>query len=132
MHTDQTLSIFDRETVRLGAESRAFADKTCSSFDTKELARETGAHTRHVLKKAQKRSESGARDIDVEKELSQAAGARPKKFNFRKYTFHSLGDYADTIRQFGTSDSFSTEPVSIFHNVSVIKHRTTNNGYREN
>ncbi len=115
MHTDQTLHILDHETVRLGTEFRAFADKTCPAFDTKELSRETEARKRRVLKKAQKRSEPQAmHSTDVEKGLLKAAGARPKKFNLRRYTYHSLGDYADTIRQFGTSDSFSTEPVSIF------------------
>lgn len=132
MHTDQTLSIFDHETVRLGAEFRAFAGKTCASFNTKELPRETGARKRRILKRAQKLSESQAKDVNVEKELSQAAAARPQKFSFRKYTHHSLGDYADTIRQFGTCDSFSTQAVSIFHNVSVFKHCVTSKGYREN
>jgi len=42
-----------------------------------------------------------------------AEGRRPKKFNLQTYKYHSLGDYPDTIRQYGTSDSYSTEPVSM-------------------
>jgi hypothetical protein len=113
MHTDQTLEILDDVTVHMGAEFRAFAKKTCTSFDTKELPREADARKRRVLKKMQSQpgsqSDHGAKDL--EEQLSKAAVRRPKGFSLRKYTYHSLGDYADTIRQFGTSDSFSTEPV---------------------
>lgn len=34
-----------------------------------------------------------------------------KEFNFQTYKFHGLGDYVSTIRRYGTSDSYSTEPV---------------------
>ena len=36
----------------------------------------------------------------------------PKKLNINTYKVHSLGDYASTIRQFGTTDSYSTVIVS--------------------
>jgi hypothetical protein len=39
-------------------------------------------------------------------------GRREKAFNLNTYKFHALGDYASTIRQFGTTDSYSTEMVS--------------------
>ena len=35
-----------------------------------------------------------------------------KKPNLRTYKYHALGDYADMIRQYETTDSYSTEPVS--------------------
>ena len=39
---------------------------------------------------------------------------RRKLLNPSTYcTYHALGDYARTIRTFGTTDSFSTQPVSI-------------------
>jgi hypothetical protein len=34
-----------------------------------------------------------------------------KVLNIQTYKHHALGDYPKTIRQFGTTDSFSTEPV---------------------
>jgi hypothetical protein len=34
-----------------------------------------------------------------------------KEFNFQMYKFHALGDYVSMIRQYGVSDSFSTELV---------------------
>lgn len=37
---------------------------------------------------------------------------KPKGFNLNTYKLHSLGDYADTIRQYGTTDSYSTQLVS--------------------
>ena len=36
----------------------------------------------------------------------------PKKLNINTYKVHSLGDYASTIRQFGTTDLYSTVIVS--------------------
>jgi hypothetical protein len=137
MHTDQTLTILDHETARLGAKIRAFTDTTCPSFDTKELPRETSSRERHILRKAQKQPKSQAQPshstsgTNLEQELLGAARARPKTFSLRRYTYHSFGDYADTIRQFGTSDSFSTEPVSTLQYMSVID-CATNYGHREN
>lgn len=102
MHTDETLEIFDDVTRRLGAEFRAFVAKTCTAFDTRELARETEARKRRQQRKgATSTSESSAQSRPL-----------PKMFNIQTYKFHALGDYPDTIRKFGTTDSFSTEPVS--------------------
>ena len=40
-----------------------------------------------------------------------AAGRRPKTLNLNTYKYHALGDYTATIRRYGTTDSYSTEPV---------------------
>jgi hypothetical protein len=40
-------------------------------------------------------------------------GRRQKTFNLNTYKFHALGDYAATIRQFGTTDSYTTEMVRL-------------------
>jgi hypothetical protein len=37
---------------------------------------------------------------------------RVKHFNLLTYKMHALGDYVSTIRQFGTTDSYSTQIVS--------------------
>ena len=42
------------------------------------------------------------------------SGARPKSFNLSTYKIHALGDYARTIRLFGTTDSYTTQIVSGF------------------
>ena len=37
---------------------------------------------------------------------------KPKVLNLNTYKLHSLGDYPETIKQYGTTDSYSTELVS--------------------
>ena len=52
------------------------------------------------------RSDDAARvSVDTHK------GRRPKTFRLNTYKAHSLGDYPRIIREYGTTDSFSTEPV---------------------
>lgn len=43
--------------------------------------------------------------------LGPATTGRAKTFNLDTYKYHSLGDYTEHIRQYGTTDSYSTEPV---------------------
>jgi hypothetical protein len=118
MHTDETLEILDDVTVQLGAEFRAFSTKTCSAFNTRELHRETEARKRRGLKKTKgKDSESSTSKLPADSMTNlnlaeKLDGPRPRKFNLQTYKYHALGDYANTIRRYGTSDSFSTEPVS--------------------
>lgn len=109
MHTDQTLAILDNETSQIGVELRTFANETCSTFDTKELKREVNARKRRQLKnvKLTKRPAQSQQNTSL-----ASNGPRQKKLNLRIYKLHSLGDVANTIRILGTSDSFSTEPVS--------------------
>jgi hypothetical protein len=38
---------------------------------------------------------------------------KSKLLNLQTYTYHAMGDYVKTIRTFGTTDSYSTQPVSI-------------------
>jgi hypothetical protein len=43
-------------------------------------------------------------------------GRRSRTLNLNTYKIHSLGDYAATIRRYGTSDSYTTEIVRSHHN----------------
>lgn len=45
---------------------------------------------------------------------AQTSTRRLKTLNLDTYKYHSLGDYADMIRRYGTTDSYSTEIVSKF------------------
>ena len=45
--------------------------------------------------------------------VGTTAGRRRKKLNINTYKFHSYGDYANTIQIYGTTDSYSTEPVTL-------------------
>jgi hypothetical protein len=51
--------------------------------------------------------------------VSAAKGKRPKILNLFVYKLHALGDYTETIRLFGTSDSYSTQIVSIILRISA-------------
>ena len=46
MHTDYTLDIMERTTVRLAQQMRKFSSETCPAFTTKELHREAESRRR--------------------------------------------------------------------------------------
>ena len=43
---------------------------------------------------------------------SAAPSRKIKSINLATYKMHALGDYVDTIKMYGTTDSYSTEIVS--------------------
>ena len=96
MHTDTTLTLFSQVTTSFGSCLRAFKEKTCKVYPTRELERERSARVRR--KSRQQECNRSAR--------------QPKQLNLKTYKYHALGDYVHTIRQFGTTDSYSTQPVS--------------------
>lgn len=119
MHTDQTLEILDDVTVQIGADFRAFKNKICPAFNTRELRRETNARKRRNLKKTKGKKAStdpapGSSSDPTENPAEEPDEPLSRSFNLQTYKYHSLGDVANTIRIFGTSDSFSTEPVGDF------------------
>jgi hypothetical protein len=111
MHTDLTLDILSQVTTSLGKRFRTFRDKTCAEFPTKELERERVARARRQEKSKAKTTpgSSKSRPQDL-----RTSGRKPKMLNLKTYKYHALGDYALTIRQFGTTDSYSTQPVSFY------------------
>jgi hypothetical protein len=133
MHNELTLSVMDDVTESLGNKLREFQDTTCSAFVTRELERECNARTRRQASKTagkkkqpvSKHPHPNARpsrsiaDVDSEDPAvasgEQARSRRLKAFNLNTYKAHALGDYTATIRRFGTTDSYSTEPVSSFN-----------------
>ena len=46
--------------------------------------------------------------------------AHPKIFNLSTYKLHALGDYVNTIRLFGTTDSYTTQIISHFKLLLVV------------
>jgi hypothetical protein len=106
MHTDTTLDILSQVTESLGDIFREFEAETCSMFETRELEREWAARQRRQEKKGEAKSEKSGNSV-----------RKPKKLNLMTYKFHSIPDYVTTIRHLGTTDSYSTQPVS---------HRETN------
>jgi hypothetical protein len=132
MHSDLTLAILDQQTTDLGAQFREFKATVCAAYSTQELDREVDARSRRQTRDAAKRTETGkaygvgrgiaARTNAKGKQKASAEHLqhtplprqprRKKSFNLQTYKFHALGDYVTSIRHFGTTDSYSTEPVS--------------------
>jgi hypothetical protein len=106
LHIDYTLEILDEVTRQIGVEFRAFTAKTCPAFNTRELQRESDARRRRQLEKGGRKSSKASTAG-----THPASESKQKVFSINTYKYHSLGDYANTIRKFGTSDSYSTEPV---------------------
>lgn len=107
MHTDSTLELLSQLTIALGARIREFQEKTCSAFLTHELERERAARVRRQDKK---KKVTAANNSDPQKSSS---GRQPKGFSLKTYKYHALADYCDTIRRFGTTDSYSTQSVGL-------------------
>lgn len=112
MHTDLTLQVMDAVTISLGHKIRAFIQDTCPAFSTKELQREFDARVRRETRKSGPKSTQDKTAAPTSSAtVTKSKGRKPKTFNLNTYKGHSLGDYPDTIRKYGTTDSYSTEPV---------------------
>ena len=103
LHTDETLQIMEAVTHSLGNALRKFSSNTCTVFTTHELKREALSRHRHKTQ---------ARSSATSTRTSSTAARQPKTFNLCTYKLHALGDYTSLIRMFGTTDSYSTQPVS--------------------
>lgn len=104
MHTDTTLDMLDLLTVEFGKLMREFRDITCAEFDTVELPREVAARNR--------RQAASLSTSSVPPNLPPQPSKKKKALNLFTIKFHFLGDYAHHIRQYGTTDSYSTQLVS--------------------
>lgn len=106
-----SLDILESTTKDLGQRLRDFESATCSAFETRELKREAEARQRRQTKVATEHSAASTPGITYQKNIAR----KRKTFNLNTYKNHSLGDYVQTIRMYGTTDSYSTEPVSSFY-----------------
>jgi hypothetical protein len=116
LHTESTLTHMDQVTTVLGQELRQFCSVTCSAFKTTELAKEAATRARRRSRKEahSKHTAAGLPALEI-KAKESAKNRRPKTLNLFIYKVHALGDYAETIRRLGTTDSFSTQIVSFFN-----------------
>jgi hypothetical protein len=108
MHTDSTLELFSQITIAFGARIREFQAKTCPAFSTRELERERAARVRRQDKKKKATMETNCNP------QKSSSGRQPKEFSLKTSKYHALGDYCNSIRRFGTTDSYSTQPVGLF------------------
>ena len=109
LHTDHTLASFDALTKPLGAALHHFAGKFSDRFNTKELPKEANARKQRAAKGKGTKGKS----------TKQKAKLGKARFNLSIYKLHALGDYANTIRQWGTTDSYSTQMVRVFLNLII-------------
>ncbi len=100
LHSEGTLSKFEAATSSLGVAMRAFKRKVCARWVTRELPSETQSRQRRAAKVA---AETG-RDAGT-------TSVKQKIFSFITYKYHRLGDYVAAIREFGTMDNQTTQPV---------------------
>lgn len=117
LHTAITLGIMDRLTTELGQALREFEGKVCNAYVTRELPRETAARERK--QKAQEAASQKETSLATMPQPSNDVDSKSKQqirsLNLQTYKHHSLGDYVETIRQYGTTDSYNTETVCLLH-----------------
>ena len=133
MHTDTTLTLLDDVTIEFGKLMREFRDFTCTEFETVELPREVAARNRREAALIADVQASAASSNAAEAPLSRATmpavtpkrSSRKKKgLNLSTVKFHFLGDYVRHIRQFGTTDSYSTQLVCLSLNLDATTELT--------
>jgi hypothetical protein len=112
LHTDSTLTWLDESTKAFGRQIRRFQSYTCSFFDTRELPQEETVRCRRQQKKKGSANLSDPSPlVPAPAPATPSAGTKKKLFNLILIKLHALGDYVKTIKKFGTTDSYSTQPV---------------------
>ena len=113
LHTDSTLTALEASTNRLGSQLRKFASVTCEAFETRELPSEEAQRGRRQAALAKKKDTTG-QPVSKKRRVTTTQGAQRRVFSLNTYKLHALGDYANTIRRFGTADGYSTQLVLYF------------------
>lgn len=135
MQTDSTVDMLQKVTAYLGLKIHAFAKNICPLYHTKELPREvTACHHCRAEKNSCKSSHRKVANetvmnmamtegaIEDAEDNSTDAKCKHKTFNLITYKLHVLGDYVHQILWFGTTDSYSTQPVSLVQPQIVVYH----------
>lgn len=130
MHTETTRSHLAKTTVEVGKELRHFRDDTCENIKTTALLKEEAARARAKARRDAKKA-AASEDVADAGAQSQKTASAPKKasappakprrakklkklFDLNNSKTHNLPDYAPMIKDFGTTDSFSSQVVSSF------------------
>ncbi|KAH7909388.1 hypothetical protein BJ138DRAFT_1102735 [Hygrophoropsis aurantiaca] len=119
LHTDTTLDFFEVSTTVLGQTTKQFMKTTCAAYKTRELPKESAARGRRSAAlnstKATGVPSMSAKQAGKQKEAPLTSDPKRKLLNLNTYKYHALGDYPDTIRRFGTTDSYSTQTGELQH-----------------
>ncbi|KAG9119401.1 hypothetical protein FRC07_005586 [Ceratobasidium sp. 392] len=119
LHTNATLDALDAHTTVLGRRLRRCKKSSAIAFKTTETDREFNARRRRLEKKAA--SSAGSSD-----KSTVSVAQLPKEFSLTTYKLHALGDYPLAIKNFGTTDSFSTQNGELEHRHVKSHGRRTN------
>ncbi|THU90531.1 hypothetical protein K435DRAFT_864214 [Dendrothele bispora CBS 962.96] len=103
LHSDSTVESFRQVTQAFGDSLRKFVRKTCAEFDTTELDKEKEKRVRRT-----KRKNGLDTSTDPASEPHQKHA-----FNPNTLKFHAMGHYPDAVVYLGTTDIYSTQPVSM-------------------
>lgn len=108
LHTDSTLASFEALTRPLRITLCYFGGQFSNKFGTRELPKEEEAH-----KWWEKNGTNKKKPINRWKDTKV-------KFSLSTYKLHALGDYANTIRWRGTTDSYTTQVVRALSQYSYM------------
>ncbi|KAL0063828.1 hypothetical protein AAF712_009273 [Marasmius tenuissimus] len=118
LHTDSTVVSFEDATSRLGKSLRKFA-KDSDKFETTETPREVEARGRRAVAAAKRKADGSGT-------APKKSGARVKKFSLATAKLHFLGDYPSAIKEYGTTDSYTTRNSECQHQEVKSFYRRTN------
>jgi hypothetical protein len=115
LHTESTIRALESSTTRLGIVLRRFQLTTCAEFITRNLPSEEAARGRRKAAKAKLQPSTQqlkSKGKESKSKGKEKASSTLRAFGLSNYKTHALSDYAKTIREFGTTDSYSTQNVS--------------------
>ena len=111
LHTESTVRALENSTTRLGIILRKFQSTTCAEFVTHDLPSEEAARGRRKAAKAKLKATT-QKPKSKGKQKSAETDSKFRSFGLSNYKTHALPDYPKTIRELGTTDSYSTQNVS--------------------
>jgi hypothetical protein len=111
LHMESTIQSLEHSTMRLGTLLQRFQSMTCEAYITWELPSEEAACGRWKAAEAAKWSTGGEACVEELIGTVKKPKVNQRKFNLTTYKAHSLGDYVEAIRMYGTTDNHSTQLV---------------------
>ncbi|KAL1700677.1 hypothetical protein EV121DRAFT_294941 [Schizophyllum commune] len=125
MHTDSTLDLLDKLTQEFGKLAREF-EQLSRSYNTVELPKEANARARRQARKAAVATGLPAPPQPEAVAASAPSARKARPLNLATYKFHALGDYVQSIRLYGTTDSYSTQLGELAHRLVKKLYQLTN------
>ncbi len=101
-------SIFEQTGFSLGLK-REEAARTRRAEKTKTPRKTSTRSTNTVAVLDSEATNAASPSEQTHPEPKKAAGKQRRTLNLKTYKDHALGDYVETIRRYGTTDSYSTE-----------------------